>query len=240
MPERTAYRFSWGVGPLTGNLQLLEPVAAIRGRKPKGQGSDRRREILDAARDIYLTEGYDQTTIRKVGQRVGVSSTALYVYFKDKDALIAAVCDEVLEPLTQAAMSVQAEVAKAQTPQDVEMLLRQFAEGYVRFGLANPMVYFRIFMSQKQIAWNHRTGIIEGTEQYFVRFNLFGFAVDVIRRGQDLKLFKAGDPVLLTEVSWAALHGLISIRVTDPNAPFAPLDDQINTLLDMLLLGLKG
>jgi AcrR family transcriptional regulator len=223
--------------------ELIEDIGTsrgYRGRKPKGQGGDRRREILDAAREIYLTEGYEQTTIRKVGQRVGVSSTALYVYFTDKDALIAAVCDEILEPLTQAGLLAQAEIAKAQTPKAIETLLRQFAEGYVRFGLSNPMVYFRMFIAQKPVSWDHRSGAYMGEVRYSSRFNLFGFAADVIAKGQELGVFKPGDPALLTEVSWAAIHGLVAIRISDPDAPYAPLEDQIATMLDILMQGLKG
>ena len=51
------------------------------GRKRKGEGSQRRAEILDAAKQLFVEEGYAATTIRRIAAKLGVSSTALYVYF---------------------------------------------------------------------------------------------------------------------------------------------------------------
>ena len=44
-------------------------------RKPRGQGQSRRAEILDAAKRLFLTDGYENATIRKIAAAVGVSDT---------------------------------------------------------------------------------------------------------------------------------------------------------------------
>src|ERR1700733_14616926 len=64
-----------------------------RGRKRKGEGLQRRAEILDAAKQLFVEEGYAATTIRRIAAKLGVSSTALYVYFPDKDATLVEICD---------------------------------------------------------------------------------------------------------------------------------------------------
>jgi AcrR family transcriptional regulator len=46
-------------------------------RKAKGDGHLRRAEILAAAERIFLAQGYEGATIRKIADEVGVSSTAL-------------------------------------------------------------------------------------------------------------------------------------------------------------------
>ena len=53
-------------------------------RKPKGEGHARRGEILAAAEQIFVAHGYEGATIRKIAEAVGLSSTALYLHFKDK------------------------------------------------------------------------------------------------------------------------------------------------------------
>ena len=53
-------------------------------RKAKGDGHLRRAEILEAAERIFIAEGYEGATIRKIADEVGVSSTALYMHFQDK------------------------------------------------------------------------------------------------------------------------------------------------------------
>ena len=45
-------------------------------------------EILGAAKELFLEEGYAATTIRKIADRVGVSAPALYLYFADKEAIL--------------------------------------------------------------------------------------------------------------------------------------------------------
>ena len=60
------------------------------GRKRRGEGHTRREEILQAAKELFLEQGYDSTTIRRIADRVGISAPALYLYFKDKEALMLA------------------------------------------------------------------------------------------------------------------------------------------------------
>ena len=67
---------------------------AVGGRKRRGEGHTRREEILHAAKELFLEQGYDATTIRRIADRVGISAPALYLYFKDKEALMLALCDQ--------------------------------------------------------------------------------------------------------------------------------------------------
>ena len=55
-----------------------------------------RQEILDAARDILVREGYDGLSMRKVAEQIKYSPTAIYLHFKDRDDLVFCVCEELL------------------------------------------------------------------------------------------------------------------------------------------------
>jgi AcrR family transcriptional regulator len=44
----------------------------------------RRREILEHALDIFITEGYEDVTFQKIADRCGITRTTLYIYFKNK------------------------------------------------------------------------------------------------------------------------------------------------------------
>src|SRR5215469_12056355 len=61
-------------------------------RKAKGDGYLRRAEILEAAERIFVADGYEGATIRKIADDVGVSSTALYMHFRDKDQILHEIC----------------------------------------------------------------------------------------------------------------------------------------------------
>src|SRR5215469_13479007 len=49
---------------------------------------DKRRQILDAARELFVEEGYDAVTMRKVADKVEYTPTAIYLHFKDKEELV--------------------------------------------------------------------------------------------------------------------------------------------------------
>src|SRR3546814_19113330 len=70
-----------------------------RARKPRGQGHERVEEILAAAKALYAEGGYEFTTTRRIAGRVGVSQTALYTHFPDKDAILMAVCARAFDDL---------------------------------------------------------------------------------------------------------------------------------------------
>src|SRR5690554_3890974 len=53
-----------------------------------------RRRILDAARDVFVSAGYEQTSIRKVASRAGISHGTIYLHFRDKDDLLYQVSED--------------------------------------------------------------------------------------------------------------------------------------------------
>lgn len=55
---------------------------------------DRRREILAAAERCFAAVGYNAATIREVAAEAGLSTGAVYTYFRTKDGLLAALCAE--------------------------------------------------------------------------------------------------------------------------------------------------
>ena len=60
-----------------------------------------RQEILDAAREIFATEGYEALTMRRVAEKIEYSPTAIYLHFKDKAELVQAICDELFAGLVR-------------------------------------------------------------------------------------------------------------------------------------------
>jgi AcrR family transcriptional regulator len=56
---------------------------------------DAREEIKAAALDLFAAHGYEQTSLREVAQRLGISKAALYYHFSSKDDLLTA----LIEPL---------------------------------------------------------------------------------------------------------------------------------------------
>jgi len=53
-----------------------------------------RRAILDAARELFVHEGYQNVSIRKIAERVEYSPAAIYSYFPSKDDIFFALAEE--------------------------------------------------------------------------------------------------------------------------------------------------
>src|SRR6185436_11234420 len=53
-----------------------------------------RRAILDAARDLFVSEGYGNVSIRKIAERIEYSPAAIYGYFPSKDDIFFALAEE--------------------------------------------------------------------------------------------------------------------------------------------------
>ena len=53
-----------------------------------------RRAILDAARELFVTEGYRNVSIRKIAEKIEYSPAAIYGYFPSKDDIFYALADE--------------------------------------------------------------------------------------------------------------------------------------------------
>lgn len=75
-------------------MNHITESVAVRTRKPRGQGASRRGEILDAAKRLFTEEGYAQATMRRIAAEVGVSPTALYLHFADKEAILRAIAED--------------------------------------------------------------------------------------------------------------------------------------------------
>jgi AcrR family transcriptional regulator len=84
--------------------KLSEPVRTRdrkpRGKPPAGQDPKKRRQITDAAHKVFLSQGYDVTSMEEIARVAGVSKATLYVYFKDKEELFVAITRESGSRLT--------------------------------------------------------------------------------------------------------------------------------------------
>src|SRR5437660_12230763 len=72
-----------------------------------------RRAILDAARDLFVSEGYANVSIRKIAERIEYSPAALYGYFPSKDDIFFAPAAEGVRILRDPARRATPQAAAA-------------------------------------------------------------------------------------------------------------------------------
>jgi AcrR family transcriptional regulator len=69
--------------------------------KPELAREEKRQEILQVARRLFLQAGYEATSMGRIAEEAGVAPNTLYWYFTDKDALLIAVLNELVTEATR-------------------------------------------------------------------------------------------------------------------------------------------
>lgn len=175
------------------------PVA--KGKKRAYHHGDLERALVDTAVAVIRDEGVQALTLRGVGAQLGVSRTALYRHFDDKEALLARVAAEGFKRFHEALAGAVARAAKRRADP-----LPAMAAAYMRFALSNPSHYQTMF-----------SGVLTDLERYpdlaqhaEAAFNIL---LDTIRAEQERGRIQPGDPLDLAEITWALSHGLATLAM---------------------------
>lgn len=210
-------------------------TAPTGGRKKRGEGHTRREEILQAAKELFLEQGYDQTTIRRIADRVGVSAPALYLYFQDKEQMMLALCDQTFGHLIQSIGEIE------KTVTDPRQRIRQFGEAYLKFGLKHPDEYRLIFLgsnipeSVRKVG--HRMPTDDPTRPGVGGAIVFQQLVAILTDAEaaGLKLNYPADTC--AELCWMGIHGLVSALILKPDFPWSDRDLLVKGMLDIMMKG---
>jgi AcrR family transcriptional regulator len=209
--------------PFTLHEILPKPLKSAR--KAKGDGHLRRAEILRAAERIFVAEGYEGATIRKIADEVGVSSTCLYMHFRDKDEILLEICTAAMETL----LALNSEIYAR--PIDPVERLRMMLSAYVDFALGNPNAYRLVFCASPLAGSYEKNQVTQRLgAQCSDRFS--GVIREIAAQGR----LKA-DPKSVQQALWSACHGLVSLMLTKPSLDWAPPQEVTRVLIESLLFG---
>jgi AcrR family transcriptional regulator len=89
-----------------------------------GPRSDTREKIRLIALELFAEQGYDQTSLREIAERLGVTKAALYYHFKSKEDIVASLFEDVQREIDKIISWAEGQPRTAETRQE---LLRRFA-----------------------------------------------------------------------------------------------------------------
>ena len=162
-------------------------------------GADLRRAILDQARHLLVSEGYDRLSMRKIARAVGCSATSIYLHFENKDALTHALIDEGMRQLGEA---LDAADPEGEAPARLDAL----GHAYVRFGLENPEYYQVMFQLRPEQMSRYPAENYRRARRNIERFT------EVLAEGEAAgSLAPTPTPDVAAHVLWTAMHGLVSL-----------------------------
>lgn len=208
-------------------LNIAGEKIAKSARKAKGAGHLRRGEILHAAERIFVREGYHGATIRKIADEVGLSSTALYMHFRDKSEILVEICETAFAQL----IAQNDEIAAL--PMEPAARMRRMLDAYMQFGLSNPNAYQLVFASPPGALTADK---LEAMNALGMRcFERFLGAVQAVADAGKLR----GEVEVSAQVSWGAAHGVVSLLLTQPQFQWSDTPENLKErLLDSLFDGL--
>ena len=162
----------------------------------------RRRLITATARTLAEREGWDAVTTRRLSTEIEYSQPVLYKHFASMEEIVDAVA---LEGFVELADTLGAARRHDGAPKET---LSRVARAYTGFAADNPVLYSAMFTRAARLQFG---GTSDTPVELLAAFAELRQAVAAVAGGRDIET--------LTEVLWAALHGLITLSRADRLRP---------------------
>ena len=183
------------------------------------------RAILDAARDLFVAEGYHNVSIRKIAERIEYSPAAIYSYFPSKDDIFFALAEEGFHRLFAP--------PAVQPTDDLEAIRAAFWRVY-EFSKSHPE-YFALMFVDRAVPRINKD------------WQRFGFVREMkvqmgarIQRAIDAGHFPAGsNPDAIFRILLTSIHGAAVGRLTQRVVPGEDADALAHDTLEATLTGLR-
>ncbi|MGE5414124.1 MAG: TetR/AcrR family transcriptional regulator [Syntrophomonadaceae bacterium] len=188
--------------------------------------------ILDAARELFVEQGYDAVTMRKIADRIEYSPTAIYFHFRDKQTLLRELCDADFGALAQ-------EFQKIATISDPVERLRQIGRAYVGFALGYPNHYRLMFMTPKPVGMCAADSrIARGNPEEDAYAFLRATVAEAIA-GKRLRP-EFDDADLVSQMVWAGTHGVVSLQIAKKDDDWVEWRDAKTTAHELVEVMIRG
>lgn len=172
-------------------------------RKEK-QRAELKGMILEASMQLFVKEGFENVSIRKIAEKIEYSPTTIYLYFKDKN--------EILFHLNIIGFELMAEYNK-DLPGIRNPLLRlhKMGENYIRFALENPHYYDLMFIQRAPMDALEKMAC----EDWEPGDRAFDALCAVIQECMDAELIIKADVHAAALAIWGMVHGMVALTVRD-------------------------
>lgn len=161
--------------------------------------TDARSKILAHACELYLTDGLDGFSMRKLARRLGVTAPALYRHFSSREEVIVAIVGESHRILGQY-------LYRSLSGRSPEERFRMAGEAYLDFALDHPRLYEMLYLSPSVL------GVDDYPPEVSAQACATGqFWMDRVRESMDAGMLRTERLEDVGVTIWAHAHGLISL-----------------------------
>ena len=190
-----------------------------------------RQRIQEAATELFVLDGYQNVSIRKIADRIEYAPSTIYLYFKDKEELVHSICNDMFSELSELLLAIrQLDLAPNQK-------MAKCLRAYIEFGLAHPNHYVVTFCTP-ELQYQHQQPNVDHKQIMSVGLQCF----DLLRQGlQEALNADAIRPInveLTSQTVWAQIHGLTSLLVSMQTFPWQNREMLIEDMVDSILRSL--
>ncbi len=194
--------------------------------------AETRERLLEAGRELLLSDGFHGFSMRKLAAKVNYTATAIYSHFPDKDALLGELVDREF---------IKFRHAFDRTSQIADPIERLAKMGltFVGFALEQPDAFKFLFMNTQVEAFP-KIGLIERGNP---AQDCYAYLRSTIEQGLAAGRFRPEltDADLLAQIFMAGTHGVVSLHIArgkDPWVPWRPVLPKAQLMIEALIRGL--
>jgi AcrR family transcriptional regulator len=159
-----------------------------------------KKAILETAIEMYLKEGFENLSIRAIASQMEYSVGTMYLYYKDKAALLNDLMEEGFKKLVRAYKRLK----RVQNPL---LNLKNISRKYLDFAFKNPEYYELMFIMTKPPEMDREQ---EKWESALTSYKIFNEIVHECVKSRSISYDDAG---LASLHIWSFLHGLASLYI---------------------------
>ncbi|MEM6766915.1 MAG: TetR/AcrR family transcriptional regulator [Bacteroidota bacterium] len=189
-----------------------------------------RQLIIKGAMDMFLEEGFDKTTIRKIAQRIEYSPATIYLYFKNKDELFYAVHEEAFQIFRDYLYHVGKDIAD---PMD---RLHMMGKAYINFAYENQELYDLMFILRAPMQ-----SLVEcGTDEWDEGHKAYDLLKRTVQECINNGYFPYKDVDHISFMIFSSMHGMTSLAIRErwkmypEEAIPSMMEESMHLVMDML------
>ncbi len=190
------------------------------------QRDDLRHKILGAATELFLQNGFDSVSMRKIAEKIEYAPSTIYLYFEDKNAICSAIAAEAFDVLIQ---GLEEQDERGLPALDA---VRAGMRCYIEFGLAHPNQYRLVFATPTPA---------DDAEVNAQGLQALQYLARCLARCRAEGLFIPGDDMADSLAVWGQMHGLTMILINDHGKygfPWPSKEAMIERGIELILRGL--
>ncbi|MFO0722969.1 MAG: TetR/AcrR family transcriptional regulator [Myxococcota bacterium] len=163
--------------------------------------------IARTAMKLFLSEGFEKTSMRRIAEAIEYTPGALYGYFKDKDEILYAIHTEGMDRLYEA-------MKPAESVRDPAEALRVCCQSYVKFALSNREYYDLMFIMD---ATGNK---IKEKEDWREGLRTYDVLRRCVYRAMEAGMMMPGNPEAAAFMMWSTVHGMMALLIRNRCAMF--------------------